>query len=167
MPHSDRMVTTNILRPPSVIDRLSAEEKREKTVSWRAIAQFLEGYERDVFHSAAPEPQREQNMQLERQYTVKWSLLELMSALSVLTLKCLLTRACSSSAKHKSSHNPISCPLIPIAGRERLIWGRRWTKKMFRIQTHEAPRERKRERLQDFKLHQNTCLMVSSSFLTM
>lgn len=35
-------------------------------------------------------------MQLEPQYTVKWSLLELMSALSLHELKSTLTSACSS-----------------------------------------------------------------------
>lgn len=65
-----------------------------------------------------PEPQIEQNMQLEPLHTVKWSLLELMSVLSVHTLKGSLTRACSSSNENKSSHNPISCPLVPLAGRE-------------------------------------------------
>lgn len=34
----------------------------------------------DVFHSEAAEARKEQNMQLERRHTVKWSLLELMSA---------------------------------------------------------------------------------------
>lgn len=34
----------------------------------------------DIFHSEAAEARKEQNMQLERQHTVKWSLLELMSA---------------------------------------------------------------------------------------
>lgn len=83
---------------------------------------FLEGEERDVFHSAALEPRREQNMQLEQQHSVKWSLLELMSALSVRTLKCLLTRACSSSAN--TSHRIILSPVFssPWQGEERLIW---------------------------------------------
>lgn len=61
-------------------------------------------------------------MQLEQQYSVKWSLLELMSALSVHTLKCLLTRACSSSAN--TSHRIILSPVFssPWQGEERLIW---------------------------------------------
>lgn len=49
-------------------------------------------------------------MQLEPQYTVKWSLLELMSVLSVLTLKCRLTRACSSSLN--TSHHIILSPVL-------------------------------------------------------
>lgn len=50
------------------------------------------------------------NTQLERWYTVKRSLLELMSVLSVHTLKCSLTRACSSSAN--TSHRIILSPVL-------------------------------------------------------
>lgn len=118
MPHSDRTVTTKYAAS-SNCDRWRRKKKGR--------ASFLEGKGRDAFHCAAQQPHREQNMQLEQQYTVKWSLLELMSALSVHTLKCSLTRACSSSNKHKSSHNPISCPLIPTARREAYL-GKRRTK---------------------------------------
>lgn len=66
-----------------------------------------------LFHSAGLEPPREQNMQLEPQYTVKWSLLELMSVLSLHELKCMLTSACSSLVN--TTHLIILSPARPSA----------------------------------------------------
>lgn len=52
-------------------------------------------------------------MQLEPQYTVKWSLLELMSVLSPHELKCMLTSACSSLVN--TAHLIILSPAWPSA----------------------------------------------------
>lgn len=110
-----------------MIDGRGGEEKRKDGVSSRAIAAASwkgEG-ERCLPLCGGAASAREQNMQLERQYTVKWSLLELMSTLSVRTLKCSLTRACSSSSN--TSHRIILSPVFssPVAGREAHLGGRR------------------------------------------
>lgn len=149
MPHSDRASPN--------CDGWLRQRRRKDSKLGSDSARFLEGKERDVFHSAAPEPRREQNMQLEQQYTVKWSLLELMSALSVRTLKCSLTRACSSSAN--TSHRIILSPVFssPWQGEERLIWASGGQKNPNKALAQ-------RERLQHFKkLDQDTRLFGSSA----
>lgn len=89
-----------------------------------------EGKKRDhpLFHSAGLEPPREQNMQLEPQYTVKWSLLELMSVLSLHELKCMLTSACSSL--ENTTHLIILSPAWPLT---------RQTEEMLNLDRKEYP----------------------------
>lgn len=69
-----------------------------------------------------------QNMQLEPQYTVKWSLLELMSVLSLHELKCMLTSACSSLVN--TTHLIILSPAWPSAEETLDLDGKEYPKKV-------------------------------------
>lgn len=56
--------------------------------------------------------------------------------------------------EHKSSHNPISCPLIPVEGRGEAHLGRRWTKG--------SKQGFGSEKLRLLKLDPNSCLLLLS-----
>ena len=70
-----------------------------------------------------PQRRREQNVQLEQRRTVKWSLLELMSP----HIKTPANESLFIIGKRKSSHNPISCLLMPAAGSAEAHLDGRWT----------------------------------------
>ena len=112
--------------PQTVIDGRGGRKEKRRGKFESDSGRLLEGRRREMSSTLRRRSlSREQNMQLERQYTVKWSLLELMSTLSVRTLKCSLTRACSSSSN--TSHRIILSPVFssPVAGREAHLGGRR------------------------------------------
>lgn len=122
MPHSDTTVTTNMQLPPNC-DRWLRQRKRKDSKLESDSGQFLEGNERDVFHSASERTKHAIRAAIHCEVVItRANERAICPHIKVLTNEGLFI-----IAEHKSSHNPISCLLILMAGGEAHL-GRRRTK---------------------------------------